>query len=227
YSTSGHWHATRRSLTWRSDRRGAGRRLPVRNISGLQEACGRPGRGPEKMKNFDTTSILSTLRSNRTISALFVALVLSLILLCINFLYVSVQSSYDTEYIGHSGELRVLSQQISKSATEAATGTREAFPLLLQARNDYEQRWGYLANGREETGLPPTPGALSDELAAAGAHWAKLRNNADAILNSEETVLALHEVAAQLSDTVPQLQVEYEDVVDVLIESGASAHQVS
>src|SRR5690606_8819605 len=49
----------------------------------------------------------------------------------------------------------------------------------------------------------------------------------DAILSSEETVLALHEVAAQLSDTVPQLQVEYEEVVDVLIESGASAHQVS
>ncbi|NLC00321.1 twitching motility protein PilJ [Halopseudomonas formosensis] len=179
------------------------------------------------MKNFDTTSILSTLRSNRTISGLFVALVVSLILLFINFLYVNVQSSYDTEYIGHSGELRVLSQQISKSATEAATGTREAFPLLLQARNDYEQRWGYLTNGRDETGLPPTPGALSEELAAAGADWEKLRNNADAILNSEETVLALHEVAAQLSDTVPQLQVEYEDVVDVLIESGASAHQVS
>src|SRR5690606_1389355 len=140
---------------------------------------------------------------------------------------VNVQSSYDTEYNGHSGEPRVLSQQTSKSPPEAATGTREAFPLLPQARNDYEQRWRCLTNGRDVTGLPPTPGALSEELAAAGADWEKLRNNADAILSSEETVLALHEVAAQLSDTVPQLQVEYEDVVDVLIESGASAHQVS
>src|SRR5690606_675895 len=41
------------------------------------------------------------------------------------------------------------------------------------------------------------------------------------------TVLSLHEVAATLSDTVPQLQIEYEDVVDVLIESGAPADQVS
>jgi len=178
------------------------------------------------MKKLDT-NILSTLRSNRTISGLFAALILSLILLFINFVYVNVQSSYDTEYIGHSGELRVLSQQISKSATEAATGTREAFGLLLEARNDFEQRWGYLTDGREETGLPPTPDTLQEPLARAQADWDKVRANADAILNSQNTVLSLHEVAATLSDTVPQLQIEYEDVVDVLIESGAPADQVS
>ena len=179
------------------------------------------------MKKFDTTSIVSTLRSNRTISALFAVLVLSLVLLFANFVYMSVQNSYDTEYIGHSGELRVLSQQISKSATEAATGTRDAFPLLLQARNDYEERWRYLTDGRDETGLPPTPAALSEPLERARADWDRVRVNADAILSSEETVLALHDVAAQLSDTVPQLQVEYEDVVDLLIDSGATANQVS
>ena len=179
------------------------------------------------MKKFDTTNIVSTLRSNRTISALFAALVISLILLFANFVYLNVQSSYDTEYIGHSGELRVLSQQISKSATEAATGTREAFPLLLQARDDYEERWRYLTDGRDETGLPPTPGALSEQLERARADWDKVRTNADAILSSQNTVLSLHEVAAQLSDTVPQLQVEYEEVVDVLIDSGAGPHQVS
>ncbi|MEJ6655300.1 MAG: methyl-accepting chemotaxis protein [Pseudomonas sp.] len=178
------------------------------------------------MKKLDT-NILSTLRSNRTISGLFAALILSLILLFINFVYLNVQSSYDTEYIGHSGELRVLSQQISKSATEAATGTPEAFGLLLETRNDFEQRWGYLANGRDETGLPATPGALQEPLSRVQADWDKLRGNADAILNSQNTVLSLHEVAATLSDTVPQLQIEYEDVVDVLIDSGAAADQVS
>src|SRR5690554_5902743 len=179
------------------------------------------------MKKFDTTNIVTTLRSNRTISALFLALVMSLILLFINFVYLNVQSSYDTEYIGHSGELRVLSQQISKSATEAATGTPEAFGLLLETRNDFEQRWGYLANGRDETGLPATPAALQEPLSRVQADWDKLRGNADAILNSQNTVLSLHEVAASLSDTVPQLQIEYEDVVDVLIDSGAAADQVS
>src|SRR5690606_39909578 len=101
------------------------------------------------LKKLDT-NILSTLRSNRTISGLFAALILSLILLFINFVYLNIQSSYDTEYIGHSGELRVLSQQISKSATEAATGTPEAFGLLLEPRTASDSPWAYLTEGREE-----------------------------------------------------------------------------
>jgi len=178
------------------------------------------------MKKFDK-QMLSTMRSNRTLTGLFAALILSLLLLFVNFLYLNIQSTYDTEYIGHAGELRVLSQQISKSATEAATGTPEAFGLLLTARNDFQQRWDYLVNGREETGLPPTPAALQEQLALAQADWDKVRRNADAILASQATVLSLHEVANTLSDTVPQLQVEYEDVVDVLISSGAPADQVA
>src|SRR5690606_9714416 len=159
--------------------------------SGLQEARGRPGRG-QIMKKLDT-NILSTLRSNRTISGLFAALILSLILLFINFVYLNIQSSYDTEYIGHSGELRVLSQQISKSATEAATGRTEAVGLLLEARNGFEQRWGYLTGGRKESGPPPPPSAMQEPLARAQAHWDKVRQNADASLISQNTVPALHE----------------------------------
>ena len=64
-------------------------------------------------------------------------------------------------------------------------------------------------------------------MARVQANWDTVSRNADAIIASEATVISLHEVAATLADTVPQLQVEYEDIVDVLIESGASAAQVS
>ena len=178
------------------------------------------------MKKLDT-QIFSTMRSNRTITGLFAALIVSLLLLFVNFLYLNIQSGYDTEYIGHSGELRVLSQQISKSASEAATGTPQAFVLLLAERNGFQQRWNFLKDGREETGLPPAPAGLDAEMKQVQENWDRVRRNADAILASESTVLSLHEVAATLSDTVPQLQVEYEDIVDVLISSGASANQVS
>ncbi len=178
------------------------------------------------MKKFDK-QILSNMRGNRTLTGLFAALIVSLLLLFVNFLYLNIQSAYDTEYIGHAGELRVLSQQISKSASEAATGTPEAFGLLLEARNDFQQRFGYLTNGREETGLPATPQSLQDQLQTVQANWDRVRSNADEILASEATVLSLNEVALTLSDTIPQLQVEYEDVVDVLISSNAAADQVA
>lgn len=178
------------------------------------------------MKKLDK-QIINTMLSNRRITGLFAALILSLLLLFVNFVYLNIQTGYDAEYIAHAGELRVLSQQLSTSATEAATGTEAAFPLLLRARNDFQERWDYLVAGRDETGLPAAPRNLAPEMAEVQADWDRVRANADSILASEGTVISLHAVAATLSDTVPQLQVEYEDVVDVLIAGGASAEQVA
>ena len=57
--------------------------------------------------------------------------------------------------------------------------------------------------------------------------WENLLRNTDAILASEQTVLSLHQVAATLAETVPQLQVEYEKVVEILLQRGAPAAQVA
>ncbi|SFM57458.1 twitching motility protein PilJ [Halopseudomonas yangmingensis] len=178
------------------------------------------------MKKLDK-QLIATMFSNRTVTGLFALLILSLLLLFINFVYVNIQSNNDTEYAGHVGELRVLSQQAATSATEAATGTPQAFDLLQASRNDFQLRWDYLTQGREETGLPPVPQQLAPQVEGVDQLWNRMRRNADAIVSSRDTVLGLHEVARTLADTVPQLQVEYEEVVEVLIESGAPVDQVA
>ncbi|AVO52702.1 methyl-accepting chemotaxis protein [Ectopseudomonas mendocina] len=179
------------------------------------------------MKKFNAGNLLVGARSSTLIAALFVVLIVSIVLLFANFAYINTQSNYDTEYISHSGELRVLSQRIAKNATEAAAGTAEAFGLLRDARNDFQQRWGYLTDGDASSGLPPAPESVQAQMAAVQQDWDSLRQNTDAILASEQTVLSLHQVAATLAETIPQLQVEYEEVVDILLESGAPAAQVS
>jgi len=166
-------------------------------------------------------------RSSARIAALFVVLILSIILLFANFAYLNTQANYDKQYIGHAGELRVLSQRIAKNATEAAAGKARAFRLLSEARNDFEQRWGYLKKGDAITGLPAAPPAVRNEMEAVLRDWEGLRKNTDTILASEQTVLSLHQVAATLAETVPQLQVEYEKVVQSLLQSGAPANQVA
>lgn len=83
-------------------------------------------------------------RSRSQIIVLFIALIVFIMLLFANFAYLNTQSTYDKQYIGHAGELRVLSQRIAKNATEAAAGKAAAFKLLSDARNDFAQRWGYL-----------------------------------------------------------------------------------
>ena len=91
---------------------------------------------------------------------LFIALIVFIMLLFANFAYLNTQSNYDKQYISHAGELRVLSQRIAKNATEAAAGKAAAFKLLIDARNDFSQRWGYLRKGDPATGLPPAPAAI-------------------------------------------------------------------
>ncbi|MCV4273131.1 methyl-accepting chemotaxis protein [Pseudomonas capsici] len=165
-------------------------------------------------------------QSRAQIILLFVALIVFIILLFANFTYLNTQSNYDKQYIGHAGELRVLSQRIAKNATEAAAGKAQAFKLLTDARNDFDLRWGYLKRGDPATGLPAAPSAVRDELRAVQTDWEVLRKSADVILASEQTVLSLHQVAATLSETIPQLQVEYEKVVEILLKSHAPASQV-
>ncbi|MFI8734471.1 methyl-accepting chemotaxis protein [Ectopseudomonas toyotomiensis] len=179
------------------------------------------------MKKFNAGNLLVGARSSTLIAALFVVLIVSIVLLFANFAYINTQSNYDTEYISHSGELRVLSQRIANNATEAAAGKAEAFGLLRAARNDFQRRWSYLTDGDANTGLPPAPASVQAQMAAVQQDWDSLRQNTDAIIASEQTVLSLHQVAATLAETIPQLQVEYEEVVDILLESGAPAAQVS
>ena len=166
-------------------------------------------------------------RSRSQIIALFIALIVFIMLLFANFAYLNTQANYDKQYIGHAGELRVLSQRIAKNATEAAAGKAAAFKLLGDARNDFALRWSYLKKGDPSTGLPPAPSAVRPEMRAVQLDWERLLKNTDAILSSEQTVLSLHQVAATLAETVPQLQVEYEKVVETLLQRGAPAAQVA
>jgi twitching motility protein PilJ len=179
------------------------------------------------MKRLNAGNLFSGVRSTSLIAGLFVVLIVAIVLLFANFAYLNTQANYDKEYISHAGELRVLSQRIAKNSSEAAAGKAEAFALLKDARNDFEQRWNHLVKGDSATGLPAAPAAVKVEMDAVQKDWDSLRKNADAILASEQTVLSLHQVAATLAETIPQLQVEYEEVVDILLESGAPASQVS
>ncbi|MEG5264320.1 methyl-accepting chemotaxis protein [Pseudomonas sp. JDS28PS106] len=165
-------------------------------------------------------------RSRSQIALLFVALIIFIVLLFANFAYLNTQSNYDKQYIGHAGELRVLSQRIAKNATEAASGKAQAFKLLTEARNDFDLRWGYLKEGDPVTGLPAAPSGVHDQLRNVQNDWDALRASTNVILASEQTVLSLHQVAATLAETVPQLQVEYEKVVEILLQSRAPASQV-
>lgn len=178
-------------------------------------------------KTSKSGALLAGMRNNSAATVLFIVLIASIVLLFANFAYISVQSANDAEYVRHAGELRVVSQQIATNAVEAAGGKAEAFAALRAARVEFQQRWDAIVKGDPSTSLPAAPDDLSAEIDGVQKGWSVLSRNTDAIVGTQDTLLALKSVAEQLAETVPQLQLEYEEVVDILVENGAPAGQVA
>jgi len=139
----------------------------------------------------------------------------------------STEGGFDKQYIRHAGELRVLSQEIAKNANEAASGKAEAFAGLAKATEEFERRWGYLKQGDPSEGMPSSPAQVKSDMGSVQAVWEQVQVDAKQILASKESVLALHQVAEALSETVPQLQTEYDDAIAILLENNTSASQIA
>ena len=166
---------------------------------------------------------------NRATAGAITLLILSLVVMSAAFIYINQENSLSQRLISNSGELRVLSQRISTNASEAAEGKEEAFTLLREARNEFDKTFSTLNSSSVTVSPYMQPGDLSalSQLESIEASWAELRSEADNILEAEDTVLNLHNMAGTLSDTIPQLQVEYDEVIDILLDTGTPADQVA
>lgn len=165
--------------------------------------------------------------SNRLILGLMVLLVFAIAGFITILVITSTEGGFDKQYIRHAGELRVLSQEIAKNANEAASGKAEAFAGLERASNEFKRRWGYLKQGDAGEGLPSSPVQVKSDMSAVQGVWEQVQVDANQILASKESVLALHKVAEALSETVPQLQTEYDDAIAILLQNRTSADQIA
>jgi len=153
-------------------------------------------------------------------------LLVFLILLFITLTYIASNTRHDKEYISLAGESRVLSQSIVKDAVEASSANVEAFKLLKQTRNGFEQNLNKLLEGNSDTGLPPSPSIVDESLSEVTALWNEYRTNADTILQAEGTIRMLSEFVGAVNETMPTLLAVSDEVVSIMIESGANASQV-
>lgn len=165
--------------------------------------------------------------SNRLILALMVLLVFAIAGFITILVITSTEGGFDKQYIRHAGELRVLSQEIAKNANEAASGKEEAFAALAKSSEEFDRRWGYLRMGDPSEKLPSSPPQVRNDMSAVQSVWEQVQVDAKQILASKESVLALHQVAESLSETVPRLQTEYDDAIALLLADNTAADQIA
>jgi len=142
------------------------------------------------------------------------------------FNYVATNTTHDKQYINYTGELRVLSQSIVKDAVEASSANVEAFKQLKLTRNLFEQHLNYLRDGNSEVNLPSSPDKVAEQLDAVSKLWNEFGTNADTILQAEGTIRMLSEFVGAVNETMPTLLAVSDEVVSIMIESGANASQV-
>ncbi|MBT8148354.1 MAG: methyl-accepting chemotaxis protein, partial [Gammaproteobacteria bacterium] len=82
-----------------------------------------------------------------------------------------------------------------------------------------------LKNG--DSSLPGAGKLLPNELQKLARAWNEISQNTNTIVSNRDRILFLHDVAKTLNESIPELQREYESVVEVLLDKGASADQVA
>lgn len=142
------------------------------------------------------------------------------------FFYVGTHATYDKEYINRAGEQRVLSQGLVKNAAEAASANVNAFKLLRATRDQFENNLNLLHDGNPETGTPGAPEEMQSNLTAVDTLWKDFGKNADTVLRAEGTIRMLSEFVGAINETMPNLLALSDEVVSLMIESGANASQI-
>jgi len=142
------------------------------------------------------------------------SLILSVILLL--FLFYSVPRH--NELTRSLGELRLLSQTISRQATEAtASGTPESIKTLSQSQARFAENL--------ET-VQDIHGSTDAEVRQVEQTWNAVSRNIDQITSQQKIINKLYDTNITISETIPGIQAEYNLLVDQMARQNMSSSQV-
>jgi twitching motility protein PilJ len=154
-------------------------------------------------------------------------LLIAVVLTIMTFLHVSKGNANDEQYLLRAAELRVISQKIAKTALAAAAGEEVAFSQLRDSRNLFERLVHELKKGVPAKGLPPSPREVAKELKSLDDAWLELRQNADDILSSQESLLSVGALTNNITEAVPELQDLSGQLVTILVQGTAQPQQIA
>ncbi|MBV8156409.1 MAG: type IV pili methyl-accepting chemotaxis transducer N-terminal domain-containing protein [Dyella sp.] len=165
----------------------------------------------------------------RGYTGLIIALIIAFGFTGVDFVMLTLRGREDTQAVGLTTQIRVLSQQTAKYALEAADGNVDSFKELETNRNAIDSAVQRLLKGDEKGGMKPyadnnaTPAGRA--VAALGNAWGQLDADIGKILSNKALVVDSSQRAAALSRDLPLLNSSMEQVVNILQQRGGSAEQ--
>jgi len=144
----------------------------------------------------------------------------------LTFYLITRDSRNQQQWIAHTTNIQVLSQQMAKSATEAAEGTLIAFFELGDAHDDVAHAMESLRNGDKAQSLPSLPGSLEEPLTALSDTWERIDSNTQIILEREDLMLELARTSTLFIDALPKMQALTDEAVRTLTQNNAPGQQI-
>ncbi|SEO93051.1 methyl-accepting chemotaxis protein [Aquisalimonas asiatica] len=178
------------------------------------------------MKGAQNTA--SAERMGKAVTVLSGLVIIAIILMVVSFAYTAYHARYDAEYIERAEAVRVLSQTVAKNASEAANGRTDAFFMLRDARDELAEHYAVLTDGNPETGLPPTAEVseeAGEQLEQVSRAWLRIDGHVATIMDRQDMVVTVNELADRFRVSVPELQRVAEDAATDLSEAGAPSAQ--
>lgn len=132
-------------------------------------------------------------------------------------LYLFYSVPRNNEFTRSVGDLRLLSQTISRQATEAtASGTPEAIKKLTESQKSFAENLEIVKDIHAST----------DALREVDAQWTKVSANIDLIASQQKIINQLYDTNIAISETIPGIQAEYNLMVDQMARQNVPANQV-
>ena len=153
-------------------------------------------------------------------------LIIALAFVTTTFFLLARHAHHEQEWISLVTNVQVTSQQLAKSAGEAASGNLDAFLELRNARNKIATAMDGLRSGNDSTGLPPTPAAVDRPMKQLNLSWDRMSTNASSILDREKLILELASASNIVQENIPGIQKNTDTSIRALTESGAPTNQV-
>ncbi|MEJ5036279.1 methyl-accepting chemotaxis protein [Acinetobacter johnsonii] len=132
-------------------------------------------------------------------------------------LYLFYSVPRNNEFTRSLGDLRLLSQTISRQATEAtASGTPEAIKKLTESQKSFAENLETVKDIHAST----------DALREVDAQWEKVSENIDLIASQQKIINQLYDTNIAISESIPGIQAEYNLMVDQMARQNVPANQV-
>ena len=153
-------------------------------------------------------------------------LILSLVFVAVTFFLLAREAQHEQEWISLATDVQVTSQQLAKSAGEAAAGNLDAFLELDTSRKAIAAAMRNLRNGSVANRLPSTPKAVSLPMKQLNQSWDRMSTNASSILEREKLILELATARKIVQDNIPGIQKNTDTSISALTRSGAPGNQL-